>query len=565
MTMWMPELPAFLPFFVGALFALIFRGRLRAVLMIAVPILGAVQLWNLPAGIYLQYTFLEYDLILFRVDKLSLMFAYVFHIAALIAIIYALHVRDTLQQIAGMIYAGSALGAVFAGDLLTLFIFWELLAFSSVFLIWARHTARSYVTGMRYLVIHVLSGVILLAGAVLHFNTTGSLEFDYIGLEGVSGWLIFLAFGIKCGFPLMHNWITEAYPEATPAGTVFLSAFTTKVAVYALARGYPGTELLVYTGAVMTCFPIFYAVIENDLRRVLAYSLINQVGFMVTGIGIGTALAINGAVAHAFNDVIFKALLFMSMGAVLHMTGRMNASELGGLYKSMPKTTILCIVGAASISAFPLFSGFVSKSMVMSAALESGYDWIWLMLLFASAGVFHHAGIKIPYFAFFAHDSGIRTTEPPLNMLLAMFIAAGLCIGIGIYPSALYQFLPYDTGYNPYDASHVLAQTQLLFFSALAFVWLNLKNIYPPELRSVNLDVEWLYRRLLPQTIHAAYRLTKNAMVALTGKFMDKMDMYIMYLADKQTKDMLSDTPPLGVMTLWVAVFLAMVLLLAFI
>jgi len=267
-------------------------------------------------------------------------------------------------------------------------VFWELLAFTSVFLIWARRTQRSYDAGMRYLIIQVLSGVILLAGTLFYAAEHGTLEFGHIGLEGVAGWLIFIAFGIKCAFPMAHNWLTDAYPEATVTGTVFLSAFTTKVAVYALARGYPGTELLVYIGAAMTCFPIFFAVIENDLRRVLAYSLINQEGFMVVGIGIGTALAINGAVSHAFNDVIFKGLLFMSMGAVLHMTGRINVSDLGGLYKTMPKTTVLCIVGAASISAFPLFSGFVSKSMVMSAALQEGYDWIWLMLLFASAGVF---------------------------------------------------------------------------------------------------------------------------------------------------------------------------------
>src|SRR5690606_9330656 len=228
-----------------------------------------------------------------------------------------------------------------------------------------------------------------------------SLAFEYIGTGSIGGWMIFLAFGIKCAFPFLHTWLTDAYPEATPTGTVFLSAFTTKVAIYALARGYPGTELLVYIGAAMTCFPIFFAVIENDLRRVLAYSLINQLGFMVVGIGIGTALAINGAVAHAFNDVIFKGLLFMSMGAVLHVTGRINGSELGGLYKTMPKTTILCIVGAASISAFPLFSGFVSKSMIMAAAIKEHYDVVWLMLLFAAAGVFHHAGIKIPFFAFF--------------------------------------------------------------------------------------------------------------------------------------------------------------------
>jgi multicomponent Na+:H+ antiporter subunit D len=346
--------------------------------------------------------------------------------------------------------------------------------------------------------VQVLSGVILLAGALVRIHETGSIAFDFIGLEGLSGWLIFTAIGIKCCFPMLHNWLTDAYPEATPTGTVFLSAFTTKVAVYALARAFPGTELLIYIGATMAMFPIFFAVIENDLRRVLAYSLINQVGFMVVGIGIGTTLALNGAISHAFNDVVFKGLLFMCMGAVLHMTGKMNGSELGGLYKSMPITTGLCIVGAASISAFPLFSGFVSKSMVMSAAIAEGYPIVWLALLFASAGVFHHAGIKIPFFAFFAHDSGIRTKEPPWNMLLAMGIAAVICIFNGSYPWVLYSILPWEVTYDPYTAAHVLTQTQLLFFSALAFTILKLTQIYPPELPGVNIDAEWLYRKVMP-------------------------------------------------------------------
>ena len=294
--------------------------------------------------------------------------------------------------------------------------------------------------------------------------------------------------------------ITEAYPAATEAGAVFMAAITTKVAVYALARGFQGEELLVYIGVTMTCFPIFYAVIENDLRRVLAYSMINQLGFMVCGIGVGTTLAVNGAVAHAFNDVIFKGLLFMSMGAVLMQTGRINGSELGGLYRTMPKTTVLCIVGAMSISAFPLLSGFVSKAMIVTAVLEEHYEWVWLALLFASAGVFHHAGIKIPYFAVFAHDSGLRPSEPPTNVLIAMSIAAVLCICIGIYPTLLYQMLPFDMEYTPYDATHVLAQLQLLWFSALAFVWLNLRGWYPPELPSVNLDVDWIYRKVVPRS-----------------------------------------------------------------
>lgn len=502
----MTNLPPFVIFFIGALLVpVIPRGWPRNILLLLIPILGGLNVIGLTDGSLIQIAAFDYQLTPFRADRLSLLFGYLFHIAAFIGIIYSLHLgkeeADTPQHVSALIYAGSALGAVFAGDLITLFIFWELLAISSVFLIWARGTQRSFDAGLRYLLIQIFSGVVLLAGALIHFKQTGSLEFKYIGLSGIASWLIFIAFGIKCAFPFLHNWLTDAYPEATPTGTVFLSAFTTKVAVYALARGFPGTELLVYIGAAMTCFPIFYAVIENDLRRVLAYSMINQIGFMVCGVGIGTALAINGAVAHAFNDVIFKGLLMMSMGAVLYRTNRINGSELGGLYKTMPITTTLCIVGAASISAFPLFSGFVSKSMVMVAMLKEDHYILWLMLLFASAGVFHHAGIKIPFFTFFAHDSGIRTKEPPFNMLLAMSIAAILCIFIGSYPWTLYSLLPFAVDYTPYDTTHVLAQVQLLFFSALAFVWLKLSGIYPPELPSINIDVEWIYRRFFPRLL----------------------------------------------------------------
>ena len=491
----MSSLPPFAPFFIAAALALVLPGRLRAALLVAVPVLGIANLHQLPDGVLWQLSFLSNELEPVRVDRLSRLFGYLFHIAALLGIIFSLHLRDRFELVAALVYAGSTLGAVFAGDLVTLFVFWELMAVSSVCLVWARRTERATGAGLRYLVVQVLSGLALLGGAAAHALETGTLTFNYIGLDGVAGWLIFIAFGIKCAFPFLHTWLTDAYPEATPTGTVFLTAFTTKVAVYALARGFPGTEMLIWIGAAMTCFPIFYAVIENDLRRVLAYSMINQIGYMVCGIGIGTELAVNGAVAAAFAHVIYKGLLMMSMGAVLHMTGRINGSDLGGLYKSMPITTVLCIVGAASISAFPLFSGFVTKSMVLSAALSEGYHWVWLALLFASAGVFHHAGIKIPFFAFFAHDAGIRTTEPPRNMLVAMGLAAFLCVLIGCYPRLLYDLLPFATDYTAYDTTHVLAQLQILFFSALAFVWLKLSGLYPPELRSVNIDVEWVYRR----------------------------------------------------------------------
>ena len=369
--------------------------------------------------------------------------------------------------------------------------------------------------------------------------------------------LIFVAFGIKCGFPLVHTWLTDAYPESTPTGMVFLSAFTTKLAVYALARGYAGTEVLIPIGTAMTAFPIFFAVIENDLRRVLAYSMINQIGFMVVGVGIGTSLALNGAVSHAFNDVIFKGLLLMSMGAVLHQTGKINGSELGGLYKSMPQTTGLCIVGAASISAFPLFSGFVSKSMVMSAAAAEGHWIVWILLLFASAGVFHHAGIKIPYFAFFAHDSGIRTREAPLNMRIAMAMAAILCIVIGCYPAWLYSLLPYEVGYVPYTGSHVLVQVQLLFFSALAFAFLNLVGLYPPELRSVNIDSEWVYRRLLPRVARRVDAAASALAAHVREQSARGLDRLIFLIAHQHRPGgVLARTWPTGIAALWILVLL---------
>ncbi len=503
----------------GALLVPLLRGRLQRAYVLALPLLGFAYFYGIGEGTFGQVPLFTYELTLVRIDGLSRLFGYLFHLAAFIGLVFSLKSsKGSLEFVAALVYAGAAVGAVMAGDLITLFVFWEILAISSVFLVWARGTERAYRSGMRYLLIQVGSGVLLLAGILIHASETGSIAFGHLGVGSLGRDLIFIAFGIKCAFPLLHNWLTDAYAEATVGGAVFLSAFTTKVAVYSLARGFAGTEALVFVGATMAAFPIFFAVIENDLRRVLAYSMINQIGFMVVGVGIGTELALNGTISHAFNDVLFKGLLFMSMGAVLYRTGRMNGSDLGGLYKSMPKTAVLCMVGAASISAFPLFSGFVSKSMVMTAALEGGYDVVWLLLLFASAGVFHHAGIKIPFFAFFAHDSGIRCKEAPRSMLIAMTIAAVLCVFNGTFPNAfLYRMLPFPVEYVPYTMGHVITQLQILFFSALAFTWLKLSGLYPPELRSTNLDAEWVYRRALPRMFGALGHAGAAAYQRLVG------------------------------------------------
>jgi multicomponent Na+:H+ antiporter subunit D len=312
----------------------------------------------------------------------------------------------------------------------------------------------------------------------------------------------------------------------------------------------------------MAAFPIFYAVIENDLRRVLAYSLNNQVGFMVAGIGIGSEPALNGVAAHAFAHILYKALLFMSVGAVLHRTGTAKGSELGGLYKTMPWTTGFCIVGSASISAFPLFSGFVTKTMILAAAAEQGLMIPYLILLFASAGVFHHSGIKIPYFAFFAHDSGKRPREAPLNMLIAMAITAALCFGIGVYPDPLYALLPFPVSYSPYTMSHVVSDLQLLLFSALAFATLQRTGLYPPELRSTILDFDWFYRRLIPRVLKGFDESVFQPLDAGARRVArDGLGRLIAFVARQAGPDsVLARTSLAGTMVQWVLVLLSVYL-----
>ena len=482
---------------IGALLIPFLPHIIRQIYMMVLILVSAYAL-TLGFGIHSKIEIMDIQFIIFQSDALTLPFAIIFHIAAILNVIYGAHEKHWNQHVAIMSYSGAAIAAVHAGDLLTLFVWWEATAFTSVFLILASKTQRSYKSAFRYILIQVGSGMFLLAGAILLMSETGNAEFKNFDINSLYGQLIFIAFGIKAAFPLLNGWLQDSYPEASEIGTVALSTFTTKLAIFCFAKSFAGTEILIIIGAIMTFYPIFFAVIENDLRRVLTYSLNNQLGFMIVAIGIGTELAINGAVAHAFAHILYKGLLFMGMGAVLYRVGTCKASELGGLFKFMPITAICTIIGAISISAFPLFSGFVAKSLIMSALGKEGLIFIYFMLLFASAGVLHHSGIKIPFFAFFAHESGIKTKEAPLNMIIAMIIASALCILIGVFPSYFYEILPHQIQYQPYDFSHVVGQLQLLTFAAFAFICLWHFKIYPPELNSTVLNSDWIYRKMIP-------------------------------------------------------------------
>ncbi len=489
MINWIPPATIFI---LGALLIPLFKGKARQLFVLTIPVIGLANILAMESGTEWIYGYLRYDLIFGQVDKLSMVFGYVFVIMAFIGVLYSLHVKEHGHFIAGFLYVGSALGVVFSGDLFSLFIFWEIMAFSSVFLIWFQKEKASIDAGFRYLLVHTAGGLCLLAGIVLRVVETGSLEFGHIGLDGLDTYLILIGFLLNAAVPPLHAWLADAYPEATIVGAVFLSAFTTKTAVYVLLRAYSGTEILMWLGAFMAIFGVCYAVLENDIRRILGYHIISQVGYMVCGVGIGTYMAINGSAAHAFAHILYKGLLFMSTGAIIYSTGFRKLTDLGGLYKKMPITLIMYMVAGFAISGMPLFSGFVSKTMVIAAAEHDHHYIIFLMLMLASIGTFLSVGIKLPYFAFFGKDRGIEAKDPPVNMLAGMGIAAFLCILIGVYPKVLYDLLPYEVHFQPFTIPHVVGELQLLMFTALGF-FLLLKKLHVEP--TITLDIDWTYRK----------------------------------------------------------------------
>jgi multicomponent Na+:H+ antiporter subunit D len=446
--------------------------------------------------------FLQWTLTFGRVDKLSLVFGYIMALISLIATLYGLHVKENAQHMAAWTYAAGSLGAIFAGDLLTLFLFWELMALSSVFLIWFRRTPQSLASGFRYLLVHMAGGVSLLAGIILHSKATGgNLAFNLFDVAhpSLAAWLVMIGFILNAAVPPLHAWLPDAYAEGTFNGSIFLSALTTKTAVYALCRGFAGMDVLVPLGVAMALYGVVYAVLENDCRRLLAYHIISQVGYMVAGVGLGTQLAINGACAHAFAHILYKGLLFMGCGTVLHMTGQSKFTELGGLWKKMPWAFVFTLVGGLSISAFPLFSGFVSKSMIVAAGFEQHQLWTGFLLMLASVGTFLHTGLKVPYFIWFGKNNckpqtWERAKEAPWNMNAAMAVAAFLCIFIGCYTPYLYRMLPYPEiaqDYHPYTSYHVSETLQVLLFTAVGF-FLLIKKLVPEP--TISLDTDWFYR-----------------------------------------------------------------------
>ncbi|TDG12820.1 Na(+)/H(+) antiporter subunit D [Seongchinamella unica] len=539
------------------------RGHLRTAVVLLAPLLTLWAVWQVPDGVQGTLHFLSYEIEPVEGSPLRRLFATIFALMAFVGGLFAFRLARWHELAAAYLYAAGAIGVSFAGDLISLFIYWELMALFSTVVVWCGGTAAARAAGIRYAILHLIGGVVLKVGIEGVVVSTGSIQITPMLAHDFNSWMILCGILINAAAPPLSAWLADAYPESSFTGSVFLSAFTTKTAVLALILLFPGEPLLIWVGLFMIMYGIIYALLENDIRRILAYSVVNQVGFMVCAVGIGTQLALNGAAAHAFAHIIYKALLFMSAGVVIYRTGRNRCTELGGLFRTMPVTAICGIIGALAISSFPLTSGFTTKSMISQAAANQQMVWVYMLLTAASAGVFLHAGIKFPWFVFFQKDSGLRPKDAPWNMAAAMIIFAALCLLLGIFPEWLYRFLPYPVDYVAYTPGKVVFYLQLLLFSGLAF-FLLLPLMKRTE--TISLDVDWLWRRGLPMAagrlaryFDAAAALWANAGAAWKKRLHSFTARYLgqPHTADSEERAVFARSWPIGTTALWIAILLS--------
>ncbi len=539
------------------------RGSLRTAIVLLAPLLTLWAVWQVPDGVQDTVHFLSYEIEPVEGSPVRRLFATIFALMAFVGGLYAFRLAKWYELAAAYLYAAGAIGVSFSGDLISLFVYWELMALFSTVVVWSGGTASSRAAGIRYAIVHLLGGVVLKVGIEGVVVSTGSIQITPMLAEDFNSWMILCGILINAAAPPLSAWLSDAYPESSPTGSVFLSAFTTKTAILALILLFPGEKVLVGVGLCMVMYGIIYALLENDIRRILAYSVVNQVGFMVCAVGIGTQLAINGAAAHAFAHIIYKALLFMSAGVVIYRTGKNRCTELGGLFRTMPVTTVCCIIGALSISSFPLTSGFTTKNLISQAAANGGLMWVYLLLTMASAGVFLHAGIKFPWFVFFQNDSGLRPKDAPWNMALAMIIFSALCLLLGIFPEWLYPFLPYAMEYQAYTPGKVLFYLQVLLFSGLAF-FLLLPLMKRTE--TISLDVDWLWRVGAPALVRrlaAAFVPLRRLGTGLNSASRDVLRYLTSYYlgqpqtADREERALFARSWPIGTTALWIAILLS--------
>ena len=481
-------------FFLLALILPFFRGRFWRWLLFLPPLSAIVLVFRMKLGSYWALSYVGQKLVLGRVDTLSMSFLILFSLMTFICTIFAFNVREKAHHVASLFYMGASLACILAGDYWTLYIFWQIMTVSSAFLIWFSRRPRSAQAGFRYMLLLLLSSVLLLAGILMRQRVTGTFVFGPADTHMMwhFDWLILTAFCINGAVVPFHAWLTDAYPEATVAGAVFLSVFTTKTAIYTLTRCFVGLEFLVVLGAVMAVYGAFYALTANHIRRILAYLMISQGGFMLAGIGMDTGMGLEGALALVYAHTFYNALLFMAAGCLIHTLKEDHLTSLGGLAPRTPFILACTMVGALSMSAMPLLNGFVSIPLILEACWQKT-PFSTMILALAMAGVFMAVGLRLPYFVFWSKKPQKleKPVKLPLNMTAAMVLTALFCFIQGIFPQLIYRWMPQPLGVNPFTLRKILGA--FLFLALISILFIFVRERLAPTTRRLP-DFDLLYR-----------------------------------------------------------------------
>lgn len=557
----MIEITPALPMFLAAIgLAIVGKNQmLRLAIIVVASVWAFATVWSLPFGTLWEIDYLHLTIAPLEMRPVAQLFGSIFAFMAGLAGLFALN-RDNVWELpAAYAYVGGALGIVFSGDWISLLVYWEIMAVASTVVIWAGGQADSWRASMRYLFVHLLGGVFLMAGIVGHVATTGSTAIDVVGLDSISGYLILIGVLVNAAAPPLSSWAPDAYPQASPSGTIFLSAFTTKSAVFVLWLTFPGEEILIWLGLYMAIYGVIYAMLENDMRRVLVYALVNQVGFLVAAVGMGTAMTLNGAAAHSVAHIMYKGLLLMTAGAVLHVTGKRLMSDLGGLHKSMPITTACAVIAMLTGAAVPFTAAYATKSLISSGAGYYEFAWAWYILTATGAAIFAGSMLRFVYFVFFSEPKeGVRATEAPWNMQAAMVTAASLCLIIGVFPGIIYNHLPLANDYSPMKVYSVIYQAQLLGFAALAFF--AFKSLLKPKPATL-LDWDWVYRKFLLNVVQNFFKTNGTRKDEAFGEAQSGLMFSLKRLQSMSGEQgILAKSWTSGAMTLWASVLLCGIL-----
>lgn len=490
-------IPPFIIYFLGAALLPFLKGKARQVWLLTTVFLGLFSVIILKTGQFWRIEFLDFEIVFLNVDKISIPFGYVFSIITIMAVIYSFYVKNNGELVFALIYAGSSLGVVFSGDFISLFVFWEIMAIASTMLILYRNKKSSFDAAIRYIVMHVLGGSLLLGGIVYQFVSTNSVGF-IVEPQGISKLLLLLGIGLNTGFVGLHTWLPDAYPKATFGGAVFMASLTTKVGVYALIRVFGfGGEIVTAMGALMIIYGIVFALMQTNVRKLLSYHIVSQVGYMVVAVGIGSRLAINGSIAHVINHILYKSLLFMCAGSLIYSTGKQSINNFGGIFRRAPIVSITCLVASLSIAGFPGFNGYISKEMIKLAALEKHMLWLEIILILGTVGTIL-SFLKLSYYIFFGTKKEVHFDKMPMkSMNLSMISIATLCVILGVYPFLLYKILPYQESlidFSPFKVINIISTLQL--FSATFASFFIFVKLFKPTGKKIA-DLDYIYQKII--------------------------------------------------------------------